>query len=84
MERKFDSFVHKADTMIILHLIQAAQSTREEKVIVVRLSDTDVFLLLFKFSQDIDQSVLFDTGVSNKRKPIDARSVIIRKAWCKL
>ena len=49
MERKFDSFVHKADTMIILHLIQAAQSTREEKVIVVRLSDTDVFLLLFRF-----------------------------------
>ena len=76
----------EADTRIILHCIHAAKSIGEEKVIIVRSPDTDVFLLLLKFSQDIDQSMLFDTGVSNKRRLIDVRAVISKHGadYCKL
>ena len=58
----------------------------EEKVIIVLSPETDVFLLLLKFSQDIDQSMLFDTGVSTKRRLIDVRAVISKHCadYCKL
>jgi hypothetical protein len=36
--------------------------------IVVRSSDTDVFILLLRFCSSITNTVLFDTGVGNKRR----------------
>ena len=56
----------EADSRMMLYVIHIAQCTRENTVIIICSPDTDVFLLLLKFSQNVDQSVLFDTGVSNK------------------
>ena len=58
----------EADSRMMLHVIHIAQCTRESTVIIICSPDTDVFLLLLKFFQNVDQSVLFDTGVSKKKK----------------
>ena len=43
---------------------------------VVRSPDTDVFILLLKFGQDILNPLLFDTGVGNKRRLLDVHKII--------
>ena len=47
-----------------------------DSTIVVRSPDTDVFILLLKFGQDILNSLLFDTGVENKRRLLDVHKII--------
>ena len=66
----------EADTRMILHCLHVASHSSSESTIVIRSPDTDVFLLLLKFAQDIQQRVLFDTGVGNKRRMIDVHRVI--------
>ena len=47
-----------------------------DSTIVVRSPDTDVFILLLKFGQDILNSLLFDTGVGNKQCFLDVHKII--------
>ena len=69
----------EADTRMILHCYHISRSSSPSTVIVVRSPDTDVFLLLLRYSQDIDQVVLFDTGVGNKRRLLNVKDVISEK-----
>ena len=47
-----------------------------ELSIVVRSPDTDVFIFLLKFGQDILNPLLFDTGVGNKQRLLDVHKII--------
>ena len=42
----------------------------------MRSPDTDVFILLLKFGQDILNPLLFDTGVGNKSRLLDVHKII--------
>ena len=59
----------EADTHIILHCLHSAQEC-PTNAIIVRSLDTDVFFLLLHFMEEIEPSVLFDTGTGNKRQLI--------------
>ena len=61
----------EADTRLILH-VKYVNETGAERV-VVRSTDTDVFLLLLHFSPEFThiKDVKFDTGVGDKRRWID-------------
>lgn len=74
-EEELNSTHEEADTRIILHLMHAARSN-EDKTILIRSPDTDVFLLLLKFSPDLPSPVYFDTGFANKRRLIDMKAVV--------
>lgn len=63
----------EVDTRIILHLLHISKETQEDVPIVVRSPITDVFVLLVHFSHRIEQKVLFDTGVGNKRRLTDVQ-----------
>ena len=65
----------EADTKIILHMIHISLNTPTNETIIVRSPDTDVFILLLKFSRQIKQKLLFDTGTGNKRRFIDIHKV---------
>ena len=69
----------EADTRMILHCNHMAHSCPETSVIIVRSPDTDVLVLLVKFSQIIDQDVLFDTGMGNKRRLLNVKNIISEK-----
>ena len=62
----------EADTRIMLHLKYANDTSRAESVI-VRSTDTDVFLLLVHFLPQFTnlRDVKFDTGVGDRRRWID-------------
>lgn len=66
----------EADTRIVLHCLHIASHSTHETTIIVRSPDTDVFILLLTFTQELQQNILFDTGVGNKRRLIDVQSVI--------
>ena len=74
----------EADTKIVLHCLHIAVHSSSDSTITVRSPDTDVFILLLKYAQNITQTVLFDTGVGNKRRLINIQSVIkdVGKALC--
>ena len=69
----------EADTRMILHCDRIAHSCPETSVIIVRSPDKDVLVLLVKFSQSIDQDVLFDTGMGNKRRLLNVKDIISEK-----
>ena len=72
---KLYSSQEEADTRIILHLLDISSSTSQDHNIIVRSPDTDVFVLLVKFSQQISQNVLFDTGTGNRRHLVTVKKV---------
>ena len=61
----------EADTRMILHCQQIATS-----VIIVRSPDTDVMVLLSKFLKIISQTILFDTGMGNKRRLLNVNDIV--------
>eukprot|EP00745_Piridium_sociabile_P026705 TRINITY_DN42673_c0_g1_i18.p1 TRINITY_DN42673_c0_g1~~TRINITY_DN42673_c0_g1_i18.p1 ORF type:complete len:760 (+),score=189.88 TRINITY_DN42673_c0_g1_i18:236-2515(+) len=65
----------EADTRIVLHCLHIAASAPDDATVSVRSPDTDVFVLLLKFSQTIKQTVLFDTGTGDKRRLLDVKLV---------
>lgn len=69
-------FQEEADTRIILHCCHIATHCTDSSAIIVRSPDTDVFLLLMKFSQNIRIPLIMDTGVADKRRLIDIRSAV--------
>ena len=69
----------EADSRMILHCDHISHSCPETFVIIVRSPDTDVLVLLVKFSQSIDQDVSFDTGMGNKRRLLNVKDIISEK-----
>ena len=47
--------------------------------IVMRSPDTDTLVLLFKFLQVIDRTILFDTGMGNNRRLLDVNYIVSAK-----
>ena len=62
-EEDLFSSQEEADTRIILHCSHVARKFPTTFVIAVRSPDTDVLVLLSKYSQNIDHIILFDTGM---------------------
>ena len=61
----------KAETLIILYSIFASKEAENEELdIIVRSSDTDVFLLLIAFCDKFKHPLYFDTRSANKRRMI--------------
>ena len=60
----------EADTRIILHCLYASRQPNTSRII-VRSTDTDVFLLLLSFSDAIRKPLFFDTGTGNNRRQIN-------------
>ena len=56
----------ETDSCTILHCQHIAEYY-PTPIIIVRSPDTDVLVLLSKFSQIISQTIIFDTGTGNKR-----------------
>jgi hypothetical protein len=67
------SLHEEADPRIILHSIDAAN--QEQAPILVSSPDTDVFVLLTHFYNDIDSPVYFETGTGDKKRIIDVGKV---------
>ena len=66
----------EADTLIILHSLNADQkAANEDASIVIHSPDTDVFILLLAFCQKFCHPLYFDTGVGNKRRIIHIQSL---------
>ena len=65
-----------ANTRVVLHCKHMAAELSPDSTIVVRSPDTDAFILLLKFGQDILNPLLFDTGVGTKRRLLDVRKII--------
>ena len=64
----------EADTRIILHCSYISNQ-EEIKMIIIKSSDTDVFLLLLPFADKINKILIFDTGTRNKRHQKDMSSL---------
>ena len=83
---ELESNHEEGDTKIVLHLLNIASSRSEDATITVRSPDTDVFVILLKYSSDVKQKqrILFDTGVGDKRRLIDVKKVaeIVGKDIC--
>ena len=61
----------EADTRIVLHCKHMAAELSLDSTNVVTSPDTDVYILLLKFGQDILNPLLSDTEVGNKRCLLD-------------
>lgn len=61
----------EADSRIILHSIDIGEIEEPGTNVIVRCSDTDVFVLLIHFYPEIGTNVFFDTGTGDKRRLID-------------
>ena len=70
----------EADTLIILHSLNADAEENENMDIIVRSPDTDVFLLLISVCQKFKHPLYFDTGVSNKRRMIHIQTLCDKMA----
>ncbi|GFO47800.1 hypothetical protein PoB_007430500, partial [Plakobranchus ocellatus] len=74
-----ESSQEEADTCIVLHIDFLLQSNSNSNI-VVRSTDTDVFILLLyfyckKFKSSNLEIILFDTGVGDKRKLVNIGKV---------
>lgn len=65
----------EADTKIIVHFHHTAMNTSSNSTVIVRSPDTDVLVLLTSHTQGLAQTLLFDTGVGNKRRLIDIKAI---------
>ena len=77
-EEDLFSSQEEADTRMILHCQHIAQH-HPTSVIVVSSSDTDVLVFLLKFSQVIDRTILFDTGMRNNRRLLNVNDIVSAK-----
>ena len=70
------SLQEEADTRIYLHYLHICRHFSDSAKIVVRSPDTDALVLLLKFAQAIEQSILFDTGTEDKRRLLSVKAII--------
>ena len=75
-EETLFSSQEEADTRIILHCLDIRTSPPDESTIIVRSPDTDVLVLLARYCKDIHLTVLFDTGVGNKRRLLNINNIV--------
>ena len=68
----------ETDTHMILHC-QHIADYYPTSVIIVRSPDSDVLVLLSKFSQIINQTIRFDTGTGNKRRLLNVNNIVFVK-----
>lgn len=73
--RRLYSSHEEADTKMVLHCLDIASHTKDNTTIILRSPDTDVFILLLYFTQDLMHKILFDTGKGDKRRLIDVKKV---------
>lgn len=78
-EETLFSSQEEADTRIILHCIHIRDNEPESLTIIVRSPDTDVLVLLTKYTSDISRTILFDTGVGNKRRLLNVNEILADK-----
>ena len=78
-EEELFSSHKEADSRIILHCDHIARNFPATFVIAVRSPDTDVLVLLLKFSKNIDQTILFDTGTGNKSRLLNVKDIVSAK-----
>ena len=78
-EEDLFSSQEEADTRIILHCSHVASKFPTTFVIAVRSPDTDVLVLLSKYSQNIDHTILFDSGMGNKRRLLNVSDIVSTK-----
>ena len=71
--RRLYSSHEEADTKMVLHCLDIASHAEDNTTIILRSPDTDVFILLLYFTQDLMHTVLFDTGKGDKRRLIDVK-----------
>lgn len=69
----------EADTRIILHCMHIRDTEPDKTTILVRSPDTDVMVLLMKYSRQISRPVLFDTGVGNRRRLLSVDDIVHQK-----
>lgn len=75
-EETLFSSQEEADTRIILHCLNIKTSLPSASTIIVRSPDTDVLVLLARYCKDIQLTVLFDTGVGNKRRLLNVNEIV--------
>lgn len=73
---ELQSSQEEADTRMMLHAKFVNDRSKPEKLI-IRSTDTDVFLLLLHFANVFEQckNIFFDTGVGDKRRLIDINTL---------
>lgn len=71
IQEELCSSQEEADTKIILHCFHASQSCQDNLPIRIRSPDTDIFMLLLRYANEIKNVLLFDTGTGNKRRVIN-------------
>lgn len=69
-------FQEEADTRMILHCFHIARHLYSSGAIIIRSPDTDVFVLLMKYSQNIDIPLFMDTGYGDKRRLISVKAAV--------
>ena len=74
LEEDLCSSQEEVDTRIILHCLHICVNFSNFTKNVVSSPDTDVFVLLLKFTQAIDQSILFDTCTGDKKRAAKSNS----------
>ena len=65
----------EADTRIILHRLNISTSLPQTGSIIVKSPDTDVLVLLVQYCNEIMPSILFDTGMGNKRRLLGVHDI---------
>ena len=73
-EKCLDSSQEEADTRLALHALFADEN-EPGSTIVVRSPDTDVLVILLYYCQQFTGTLLFETGVGNKRRFIDVKKI---------
>jgi len=73
--RELASSQEEADTRIILHCVCAASSLTPDGVVVVKSSDTDVFVLLLAHHTNISVSVVLVTGTGNNKRMLSIDAI---------
>ena len=59
---------------MILHCLHISKNCSASDTIIIRSPDTDVFILLMKYAEDIKKVLVMDTGVGDKRRLINVSS----------
>ncbi|CAH1114955.1 unnamed protein product [Psylliodes chrysocephalus] len=71
VQEKLCSSQEETGAKIILCCFHASQSCQNKLPIRIRLPDTNVFMVLLSYANEIENVLLFDTGVENKRRVIN-------------
>jgi len=67
----------EADTrVVVLHCLYESQRSEQNRLLIIQSLDTDVLVLLTYFLAKIRPTILFDTGIGNKRTLINVSQIV--------